>query len=412
MPSSDGFTEGVRDLANEGAYRVLAKANKLQEQGHNVIRLEIGQPDFPTPEFIADAGAKGIRDGLTTYVAAGGVPALRAEIASHTCTTRGLPKGTFTMDNVVVGPGAKPGMWFAVQALVRKGDKVLIPDPGFPTYGNMVRAFGGECVGYDSLGKEGLDLSEVERKLDMGGVRVLIINSPSNPTGAVIPQRTLQHLATMLARKHPLVWVISDEIYGRLSYGPSQVPSIASCPSILPRLILVDGFSKTYSMTGWRLGWVVAGDVKLVERLQLLLTHSIGCTAPFTQAAGLAALTGPQDVVTTMLDEYRRRRDLVVDRLNKIPYVTCATPKGAFYAFPNVQGVITASNGRVRDASHLADLALTEGLVSLLPGTDFGDNGKGYIRISYVCSLHELDEGMRRLEKVVREVTGTPKAKI
>lgn len=410
------MTPLVNKLKSEGAYRILAASQKLEAQGHSVVHFEIGQPDFATPGHVAEAGVAAIRAGKTTYCGAQGIKDLRQAIADFTCQSRELLKGAYKADNVVVGPGAKPGMWFAMQALIRPGDKVLCPDPGFPSYTNAVNVFGGELVTYNALQEGVIDIEEIERKLQLSNVRLIIINSPSNPIGSVIPASTLTRLAKLLA-DNPDVWVISDEIYSQLVYGRTigqrrSVPSLCKHPQLRDRLVLVDGFSKTFSMTGWRLGWILAADPDLIERVTLLVTHAMGCTSPFIQEAGIAALTGNKDEAMMMLTEYHRRRDYVVDRLRRMPLVKCLNPEGAFYAFPDVSGVIAASGGVVRSANELATLLLQEGFVAVLAGTEFGSNGEGHIRISYVCGLDQLKNGLDRMEKVIMRLLENGKAKL
>lgn len=320
-------------------------------------------------------------------------------------------------------------MWFAVQALVREGDEIIIPDPGFPTYSNMVNAFGGKSVPYRCIPKAGVPVSEQAGlsvadeivKCVTDKTRLIVINSPSNPTGDVISSEDLEKIAEFVTstfqKTGQKIWVMSDEIYARLAYvdetgkqngstsngngkvdfsALSVTPSIITCKGMQDFTIIVDGFSKTFSMTGWRLGFVIC-PANLAERLHLLMTHAIGCTAPFTQYAGLAAITGLQDAAKEMLVEYRKRRDYVVSRLEKMPGVKCRSPGGAFYAFPDISALGVTSQ-------ELSTRALNEGHVAILPGTDFGACGEGYIRISYVCSLAVLEEGLNRLEKVITQI--------
>jgi len=351
----DTMNQSVMMLRDEGAYRVLAAAGALERQGKKIVHLEIGQPAFPTPEWVAQAGIDAITSGFTQYTNPSGLVELKQAIAKHVAHTRGGL--AVTEANVVVGPGAKPGLWFAVQAVLSPGDEVLIPDPGFPMVGrlpqcgarlttsrqyqNMAKVFGATPVFYAALGDVREWASLVTRR-----TKVIILNSPSNPTGRVLSRDELAVVAEF-ARKARL-WVVSDEIYSHLTYSDnapaanefSTTPSIASLPGMLESTIIVDGFSKTFSMTGWRLGFVVCAPA-LAQRLHLLLTHAVGCTASFTQKAGVVALTHESRVrnVADMVKEYKRRRDYVCERLNAMPGVTCAKPEGAFYAFANVSGV-------------------------------------------------------------------------
>ena len=332
-----------------------------------------------------------------------GAPDLKQAIADHFSKTRHIHIGP---ERVVVGPGAKPGLWFGVQAVVAAGDEILCPDPGFPSYENMAKVFGCVPVRYDALSN---DLAAELKKHLTAKTKVVIINSPSNPTGRVLSKDELKAIAEVfLPRKD--VWIVSDEIYCHLTYEDGKTsdggdddnlpttPSIASFPELLDRTIVVDGFSKAFQMTGWRLGFVIC-QPELAKKLHLLMTHAIGCTASFTQVAGVAALThkGRGKAIAEVVAEYRKRRDFVVSRMNAMPGVRCEAPTGAFYAFADVSGVGIP-------ARELCDRCLQEGHVAILPGGDFGPKGENFVRISYVGDLDVLKEGMDRMEKVVRMV--------
>lgn len=376
-------------LQNEGAYAVMAAAAAVEaEKNQPVIHLEIGQPGFPTPEHISQAGIAAIQSGKTKYSAPRGVSSLRESIASWVRDQRGMD---IDAGNVVVGPGAKPGLFFATLALVRgKMDEVVIPDPGFPTYRAMVEVAGGSVVPVRLRGDlRSFDMEMFERAVGER-TRLVVLNSPGNPTGGVIPIEDLKRIAA-LARKHDF-WVISDEIYSQLCYENTYT-SISTLPRMQDRTVVVDGFSKSYCMTGWRLGWAVMPR-ELAERVELLLVHSVGCTATFVQAAGEAALEGPGGGVEELREVYRRRRDIVVEGLNEIPGVRCDTPQGAFYVFADI-----SSFGRT--SKEIASVLLREGLVAVLPGTDFGNAGEGFIRLSYVSEDEELREGLRRIKKTL-----------
>lgn len=387
------FAPGVLMLENEGAYAVMAAAKALEEAtGRHVIHLEIGQPGFPTPEHVASAGIRAIKDGQTKYSSPRGIADLRATIADWARRNRALECDE---SNVVIGPGAKPGLFFASLALIRgKGDKVIIPDPGFPTYQAMVDVAGGTCVPV-KLRKDmrGFDMTEF-RKVVGSDTRLVVINSPGNPTGGVMPLSDLIEIAS-LANRHDF-WVLSDEIYSQLCYEPAYT-SIASFPGMAERTVVVDGFSKSYCMTGWRLGWAIMPKT-LAERVELLLVHSIGCTATFVQQAGIAALTGPEMAgeVQKLRDAYRRRRDIVVDGLNAIEGVKCESPQGAFYAFADISEYGTSQE--------VATFLLERGFVAVLAGTDFGEGGEGFIRLSYVSEEIDLREGLRRIEYALKEL--------
>jgi aspartate aminotransferase len=325
-----------------------------------------------------------IQGGFTRYTPAAGMPALRAAIAEDASKRRGV---TFEPEQVVIGPGAKPALFFPTLALVHPGDEVIYPDPGFPTYPAMIEVAGGVPVPVPLREEQNFsfDLDVFDRLLSER-TRMVVLNSPSNPTGGVLPASALEHIASR-AQEYGF-WVLSDEIYSRLVFE-SPAPSIATLSGMVERTIICDGFSKTYAMTGWRLGYGIMPRA-LAERVELLLTHSVGCTASFTQVAGIEALAGPQEEAEAVVAEYHRRRDAMVKGLNDIPGVSCRTPQGAFYAFPNV-----SSFGR--SADWLAEYLLEEAGVALLPGTSFGEYGEGYLRLSYANSMENI---LRALEQV------------
>jgi aspartate/methionine/tyrosine aminotransferase len=384
------FAHRVLDLEPEGAYAVLARAQELEAQGRQIIHLEIGQPDFQTFPHISLAGIKAIADGHTRYTPPAGTPALRQVIAEVAGKQRGIQ---VRPEQVVVGPGTKPGLFFPTLALVEPGDEVIYPDPGFPTYAAMVNVAGGKPVPVPLLEENGFsfDLQAFDRLINKR-TRLIVLNSPANPTGGVIPIEDLQHIAD--AAQQYNCWVISDEIYARLAYDGRSVPTIASLSGMSERTIIVDGFSKTYSMTGWRLGYAIMPEA-LAERVELLLTHATGCPAAFTQIAGIEALTGSQEMVTSILDEYQRRRDRIVNGLNAIPGMHCQVPQGAFYAFPNVKSFGVS-------AKDLANRLLSEAGVAVLPGSDFGRYGEGYLRICYTAPLETIHIALKRIAAVLK----------
>jgi aspartate/methionine/tyrosine aminotransferase len=384
----EDFAERVRPLKAEGAYAVLARAKALEAQGRSIIHLEIGQPDFPTPEHIAEAGIQAIRAGRTRYTPPAGTADLRAAIAEVAGKWRGM---TFSPEEVIVGPGAKPAIYFAALALVEPGEEVIIPDPGFPSYSAIVRLAGGVPVPVrlDPDELYNFDMQDFRQKISHR-TKLVIMNSPSNPTGGVTPLHVLEQIAAEVQRVG--AWVISDEIYCQLVYE-GGAPSIAALPGMRERTIIVDGFSKTYSMTGWRLGFGIMPPA-LAERVGLLATHTIGCTADFTQAAGVAALRGDFSTVEAMRESFRQRRDLTVAALNTLPGVRCAMPKGAFYVFPDVR-----SYGR--SSRELADYLLEEAGVALLAGSDFGPGGEGFLRISYATAWEQIREGIERMRQAL-----------
>ena len=385
------FADRVVKLAPEGAYAMLARAQELEAEGREIIHLEIGQPDIPTFENVSKAGVRAIEDGFTRYTPPAGIPALREAIAVDAGKRRGM---RFTPAQVVVGPGAKPALFFPTLALVHPGDEVIYPDPGFPTYKAMIEIAGGVPVPVPL--REEADFSfdlDAFDSLVSDRTRMIILNSPSNPTGGVMPLSALEHIAAVAQEKD--IWVLSDEIYSRLVYGESA-PSIATLPGMEARTIICDGFSKTYAMTGWRLGYGIMPE-PLAERVSLLITHSVGCTASFTQIAGLEAVQGPQEAVEAAVAEYKRRRDLLVSGLNAIPGVSCREPQGAFYVFPNI-----TSFGKSSD--WLAAYLLDEGGVALLPGTSFGDYGEGYLRLCFANTYENIERALQKLETALRKL--------
>lgn len=385
------FADRVMTLAPEGAYHMLSRAQELEAAGRKIIHLEVGQPDFATFDHVSRAGITAINDGYVRYTPPAGIPALRQAIAEAAGEQRGVK---ITPDQVVIGPGAKPALFFPTLALVRPGDEVLYPDPGFPTYKAMIEVAGGIPIPVPLKEDEdfSFDLEALDRTVS-GKTRLIILNSPSNPTGGVMPLNALEHIANLAHERN--LWVLSDEIYARLVFDAPAL-SIAALPNMLDRTIICDGFSKTYAMTGWRLGYGIMPQA-LAERVELLLTHSVGCSASFTQIAGLEAVSGPQARVAEMCAEYKRRRDVVVAGLNQIPRVHCRLPQGAFYAFPNVSAF-----GKTSD--WLADFLLNKAGVALLPGSAFGRYGEGFLRISFANSLENLQEAIEQIGEALNSL--------
>jgi aspartate aminotransferase len=374
-------------LGTETAFSVLAKAKALEAQGREIIHLEIGEPDFDTPSHIVEAGCRALRDGHTHYTQTAGIPELREAIAADIALSRGIEVDPA---QVVVTPGGKPIMFFTILALVEEGDEVLVPNPSFPIYESMVNFVGGRPI-FVPLRQENefrFDLDELRAGLSER-TKMVILNSPANPTGGVLTPEDIEGLADIL-RERPDVFVLSDEIYSRMLYD-SPFASIASEPDLGPdeRSIILDGFSKTYAMTGWRLGYGVMPE-PLAEQITKLQVNSNSCTNAATQHAGLEALAGPQDGVDAMLAEFRARRDLIVAGLNELPGVDCIIPKGAFYAFPRI-----ADTGYAADA--LADLLLEEAGVACLAGTAFGKYGEGHLRLSYANSRHNIARALKHM---------------
>ncbi len=386
------FAQRVSELQAEGAYQVLARAQELERAGHDVIHLEIGEPDFDTPSGISDAGIAAINAGHTRYTPPRGIVELREALAAVTSTQRGM---VITPDQVVVAPGAKPVLFLPTLALVNPGDEVIYPDPGFPTYEAMIRVAGGVPVPVPLVEARNFafDRAVFDAKIS-DKTKLIVINSPGNPTGSILSADDLEHIAAA-ALKYDC-WVLSDEIYARIVFD-QPAPSIAALPGMQERTVIVDGFSKTYAMTGWRLGFGIMPEA-LAERMNLMLTHAVGCTAHFTQFAGIAAVAGDQVVVDEMVAAYRQRRDAAVAGLNALPGITCRAPQGAFYAFPN----ITALG---RPADELANLILDEAHVALLPGTAFGAHGAGYLRMTFTNSLENIERALARIGDLLTRLT-------
>lgn len=381
------FTERVTTLEAEGAYAVLARAQALEAQGRDIIHLELGQPDFSTPANVREVGIQAIRDGQTKYVAAAGILRFREIIAEYAGRQRGI---TIHPQQVVVSPGTKPGLFFPPLALVAPGDEVIYPDPGFPTYSAVIKVTGGVPIPIPLREENSFsfDLDVFDARIS-DRTKLIILNSPSNPTGGIIPAADLQHIAEK-ARKHN-AWVLSDEIYARLVYDNLEVPYISAFEGMPERTVIVDGFSKTYAMPGWRLGYMIA-PLALAERLELLITHSAGCTAAFTQIAGIEALTGSQQVIADMLAEYQARRERGLALLNAIPGLVTQKPQGAFYLFPNIKAFGLSS-------AEIARRLLDEAGVAVLAGTDFGAGGEGYLRLAYATSMEKIEAGIDRMQR-------------
>ena len=376
-------------LGTETAFETLAKAKELERQGKSIVHLEIGEPDFDTPEHIRDAAKQALDDGFTHYGASAGQIELREAIAKHQTERQGYD---VSADSVIVTPGGKPVMFFTIMALVEQGVEVIYPNPGFPIYESMINYMGGIAVPMQLNEESGYnaDIDNL-RSLITPRTKLIIVNSPNNPCGSVIPESDLEKIAEM-AGENDLV-VLADEIYKDMYYGDQEHVSITQFPGMRERTVILDGFSKSYAMTGWRLGYGVFPDF-LVEPVTRLMTNSVSCTSVFSQMAAIAALEGPQDSVAAMMEEFTKRRDLVVEGLNSLPGITCPVPKGAFYAFPNIRGTGMSSQ-------EFANKALYEAGVALLAGTAFGAFGDGYIRISFANSQENLLEAIERLRKIL-----------
>lgn len=382
------FAQRMSALGTETAFEVLAKARRLEAQGRNIVHLEIGEPDFDTPAHIVDAGVRAMRNGYTHYTPAAGLMEARQAVAAYMTRTRGI---NVEPGQVVITPGSKNVLLFAMLALVNPGDEVVYPDPGYPIYESIAR-FVGATLRPIRLREEAdfrFDLDEF-RALLGPRTRLVILNSPHNPCGSMLDRADLEAIAAAVLPTP--AYVLADEIYGRIVYE-GQPDSIAAVPGMQERTIILDGLSKTYAMTGWRIGFGIARP-ELVERMAQLMINSSSCAAAFAQMATIAALTGPQDAVDAMVAEFRARRQVIIDELNRIEGVRCRLPRGAFYAFPNVSAVDP-------DARRLADFLLEDAGVACLAGTSFGEGGRGYLRFSYANSQQNIREGMRRLREAL-----------
>lgn len=382
------LAERMSRLGTESAFDVLVRARNLEASGKSVIHLQIGEPDFPTAPHIIEAAAKAMRDGFTHYGPPAGLPQLREAIAEE-ATNRGLPVDP---SEVVVTPGGKPIMFFAMLALIEPGDEVLFPDPGFPIYESMIDFVGGNGVPYTLSEERGFDVTaeEILAKIT-DRTRLLILNTPQNPTGGVLSRQQIAALARGLLDRD--IMVLSDEIYRHLIYEGEHV-SLTEFPGMKEKTIILDGFSKGYAMTGWRLGYgIMRAD--LATRFARLMVNSSSCTASFSQIAGVAALRGDQSCVIQMREEFRRRRAVIVEGLNKIPGFRCTQPHGAFYAFPNIRGT-------GKPSSEIADALLNDAGVASLSGTAFGREGEGYLRFSYANSVENIEEALTRIDGWVK----------
>jgi len=381
------LAERMSRIGTETAFEVLVKAKALEKQGKHIVHLQIGQPDFPTPKHVVEAGKRALDEGWTGYGPTAGFPEFRELIADYISRTRNITVGA---DNVCVVPGGKPIMFFTMMAVLEPGDEVIYPNPGFPIYESVIDFLGAKSVPMPLVESRGFsfDLDLFERSLTPR-TKMVVLNSPANPTGGIIPKEDLKRIADLLRERDVLI--LSDEIYSRIVYD-GVCESITQFDGMLEKTIILDGFSKTYSMTGWRLGYGVMPKW-LADAVNLLMVNSNSCTASFTQRAGMAALEGPQDCVDAMVAEFRRRRDAIVDGLNQIPGFSCTVPAGAFYVFPNVSGTGMKSK-------ELADMLLYDAGVACLSGTAFGSYGEGFLRFSYANSLENIQEALSRIRAV------------
>mgnify|MGYP005843136079 CR=1 FL=1 len=384
------FADSLSRLGTESAFTVLARAQALAAQGHDIINLGIGQPDFQTPPHVVEAGIKALRDGHHGYTPANGMPSLREAVATDLHARHGAEVNP---DNVVVVPGGKPTMFFAVLMFGQPGAEIMYPDPGFPIYESVIRYSGATPVPMALREENGFafDAKTVLAQITPE-TRLIIINSPANPTGGVTPREEVDKFVAGLA-DHSHVAVLSDEIYSRMLYGGRAHVSLLQYPEIRDRLILLDGWSKTYAMTGWRLGYAVWPDVAVEHAVRLCINdHS--CVNAAAQHAGLAALIGPQDAVEEMMRQFDARRRLIVEALNSLPGMRCTDPGGAFYAFPNIEGTGMS-------AAQAQDRFLDAAGVATVAGTSFGRHGEGYLRFSYANSVENIETAIDRIRAIL-----------
>src|SRR6202162_2034902 len=385
------LAERMQRILVESAFEVLTRARALEAQGRNIIHLEIGEPDFPTPSHIVEAAKKDLDDGWTHYGPTQGDPELRQAVASYIPRTRDIRVGP---EHVCIVPGGKPIIFFPMMALLEPGDEVIYPNPGFPIYESMINFLGAKPVPIPLVEERGFsfDLNLLRDRLS-AKTKMVILNSPHNPTGGVIPAADIRTIAEMV-RDRDLI-VLADEIYSRIYFEEAPL-SITTLPGMLEKTIILDGFSKTYAMTGWLMGYGVMPEW-LVDPVNKLMVNSNSCTASFTQRAGIAALNGPQDEVVKMVGEFRRRRDVFCAGLNGLPGVGCAIPGGAFYAYPNITGTGWKSD-------KLADALLKKAGLACLSGTSFGAYGEGYLRFSIANSYENLMAAIERMRQFLTSV--------
>lgn len=376
-------------LGTETAFEVLVRARALEAQGKKIIHLQIGEPDFDTPKNIREAAKKALDDGWTHYGPSAGLPQTRKAVSEYINKTRGMD---YKPEETVIVPGGKPIIFFTIMALVDPGDEVIYPNPGFPIYESMINYVGGKAVPLPIREENGFDFDPAEfERLLTPKTKLVILNSPANPTGGVMAAATMEKVAAAL-KKHPDVMVLTDEIYSRVIYTGSH-RSIAALPGMKDRCIILDGFSKTWAMTGWRLGYGV-GPKWLIDAIAKLATNDHSCVASFAQIAAIEALVGPQDSVAEMVKEFQRRRDVIVKGLNSLPGFTCLTPSASFYVFPCIKGTGMKSKA-------LADALLNEAGVACLAGTAFGSYGEGYLRFSYANSVENIEKALDAIRKTL-----------
>jgi len=378
-------------LGTETAFEVLARARALEAQGREIVHLEIGEPDFDTPSHVVEAGVKALRSGKTHYTPSAGTPEMRKVVADYISETRHI---NVTPDMVVVVPGGKPIMFYTMIALLEEGDEAIYPNPGYPIYESMINFTGAKAVPYRLRMENDFRFDPDElRSLVTPRTKLIVINSPANPTGGVLSMSDMEAIGELCLKND--IMVLADEIYSRIIYEGEHI-SITAIPGMQERTVLLDGHSKTYAMTGWRLGYGVM-PVWLADQMTRLQTNAVSCNAAFTLEAGQAAILGPQDDVYKMVEAFRKRREVFVDGLNKIPGFKCLKPKGAFYAFPNIEGTGMTSQ-------KMADYLMNEAGVAVLSGTAFGTYGEGFLRLSYANSIENLEKALQRINDAVKKI--------
>jgi aspartate aminotransferase len=382
------LADRMNNLGTETAFVVLARAKELEAQGRDIVHLEIGEPDFETPDNIKDAAIKALREGYTHYGPAAGLPQAREAFAEYISKDRGVK---VSPNQIVISPGAKPIMFYTILALVDPGDEVIYPNPGFPIYESMIKYVGGKAVPIPLEEDKGFafDLDRFE-SLVTDKTKLCIINSPQNPTGGVLSKDILEGIARLAIERD--FYILTDEVYSKIVYDGVH-ESIYPLPGIPERTIMIEGHSKTYAMTGWRLGFGVIPE-ELAPQIAKLQTNANSCTCSFTQMAGIEALKGPQESVSKMVAEFKARRDIIVDGLNRIPGISCHTPAGAFYVFPNIRGTNKKSK-------ELETMLMEKAGVAVLSGTSFGAYGEGYLRLSYANSQENIHKALDRIASVL-----------
>jgi len=383
-----GFAQRLENLSGESAYQVLSKAKKLEAQGRSIVHMEIGEPDFDTPENIVQAAKKALDNGFTHYTEAQGYLPFRQAIADYALKYKGIHT---CPEEIIVTPGGKPVMFYAILSLVNPGDEVIYPDPGFPIYKSLIRLAGGIPVPLSILEKNDfrIDLNELESKIT-DRTTLLIINTPANPTGGILTPDDIDRIAELLRERS--TYVLSDEIYDRIIYEGST-KSIASIPHMKDRTIVLDGFSKAYAMTGWRLGYGIMSKALATEVVNFIVNTNSCCSA-FSQVAGIEALNGPQESVDIMRNEFHKRRDIIVNGLNSVKGFSCKKSPGAFYVFPNI-----TDTGKT--SAEVANYLLETAGVAVLSGASFGACGEGHLRLSYSTSIENINEALERIHSAM-----------